>query len=348
MKLEKKLNRYGGLIEKELREYFQKLEREASDYHQLIEECYSDLKEFVMREGKRIASCSTLLTYEGYGGDIDENILDVCVGIELYRHSILLHDDLIDEDNLRRGGRTFHKIYSQKWNSRFGRGSAMFTGNIAFILATRAIRESGFSKKKVGDVLSTLLNCYREVNESQILDLIFEYRDVDVEEWQIMASRRAASLFRFTILTGAILSGIPKEELGILRKAATNIGFSFDIQDDIIDTFAKEEEYGRPPCRDVKHGKKPLHIIQSLKLGNSKESRKLRNLLDKKSIESEEINLIRTLIRTSGGLEAAKNASKDYAKRAKKLLHQTNLNDEAKETFDSLIPYVVESLDWYE
>lgn len=347
MEFEETLDHYGELIEEKLEEHFVHLERDSSDYHPFLEGCYSDLKEFVLRRGRRIASCSTLITYRGYAGEIDDDILTVCAGIELYRHSILVHDDLVDMDDLRRGERTLHKIHSKEHSRRFGEGAALLSGNISLALAMQAIHASGFRREEVADVLSVLSEHYREVNESQILDLLFEYRDVDVEEWNVMASKRAASLFKTTILTGAILGGAPDHDLEILREAATDIGYSFDIQDDIIDTFAEEEQYGRAPCGDMALGKKPLHVVQALNLGDPEESEELWKFLGQEDFTEEEIDRIRELIRETGGLDAANETSEEHAERANKLLAGTSLEDKDKKFFDSLIGYVRENLNWY-
>jgi geranylgeranyl pyrophosphate synthase len=350
MSWEKTLDRYGALIEDQLKKFLAESLKEAENYHPFIADVYSDIEEFVLRKGKRLASCSTLLTYKGYSGKVDDRILDVCVGIELYRHAILVHDDLVDMDNLRRGGSTLHKTFMESYEPytpRFGEGTAIFAGNIAYSLALKSVLNSGFPKDKVGKVLFLLSEGYREVNESQILDLLFEFKDVDVNEWTVMTNKRAASLFKVTILTGAVLGDAPDEDYQVLGEAAENMGYSFDIQDDIIDSFAPKDQYGRPPCLDIAKGKKPLHVIYALNSSNKEKSEALRCLLGKTNLNRGEIELARSVLRESGGLEAAKKTSKKYAEQAKMLLIQTSLKNEVKEFFNSFISYINESLDWY-
>ena len=344
---EETLDGYGALVEERLRGFFAKAIEEARNYHPFITTVHSSLEEFVLRRGKRLASCSTLLTYKGYTGSIDDKILSVCVGMELYRHSILVHDDLVDMDDLRRGGKTLHKTLGKNYSPRLGEGTAVFAGNIAYTSAIEAIMDSGFSEEKVTRVLRLFSEGYREVNESQILDLLFEYKDVDVAEWRAMASRRAASLFKVAILTGAILAGAPESDLPILEEAAVKMGYSFDIQDDIIDTFAHEEQYGRPPGRDIARGKKPLHVICTLNSADQEASRTLKKLLGKKNLSREDINLVRTVIRKSGGLDAAKRMLEKCVDEAISLISRTNLQEDVKAFFNSLITYIEESLDWY-
>jgi geranylgeranyl diphosphate synthase type I len=350
MSWEKTLDPYGAVIEEHLKTFLDKAVEEAADYHPFIGKVYVDLEEYVLRKGKRLASCSTLLTYKGYSGKVDDRILDVCVGIELYRHAILVHDDLVDMDDQRRGRSTLHKKFTDSYspyNSRFGEGTAVFAGNMAYSLAVRAIMNSGFPEEKVNRVLLLLSEGYRAVNESQILDLIFEYKDVDVDEWRVMAGKRAASLFKVTLLAGAILADATEKDISFLGEAAENMGYSFDIQDDIIDSFAPKEEYGRSPCLDISKNKKPLHVIYALNSEDKTKSEALKCLLGKEFLNMGEIELIRKLLRESGGLDAAKQASRKHAEQAKALINQTSLAEDVKEFFSSFIGYIEESLNWY-
>ncbi|MCW4015285.1 MAG: polyprenyl synthetase family protein [Candidatus Bathyarchaeota archaeon] len=350
MSWEQTLDEYGEVIEERLEAFLAEAVKEAEVYHPFIGKVYGDIKEFVLRKGKRLASCSTLLTYKGYVGNVDENILKACVGVELYRHAILIHDDLVDMDDTRRGASTLHKKFTNSYSpydGRFGDGAAVFAANIAYALGVRALMESGFSEENVGRVLLLTSEGYRAVNESQILDLLFEQKDVSVEEWTVMASKRAASLFKVTLLTGAILGDAPEADLSLLGEAAENMGYSFDIQDDIIDSFAKKEEYGRSTCLDISKNKKPLHIIYALTSKDQKKAEALKCILGKQFLSYGEKDLARQILKESGGLDNAKQASKRYAKQAKQAITKTSLAEDAKDFFNSFITYIEQSLDWY-
>jgi len=346
MSWDKTLDLFSSLVEERLVKYFNDTLKGAVDYHPFIARVYSRLQEFVFRKGKRLAACSALLIYKGYLNKIDDEILNFAVGVELYRHSILVHDDLVDRDEYRRKQKTLHKNFSEKENERFGEEVPIFLGNITYTLAVKAILDSGFEENKLVSILHILSEGYQDVNESQILDLHFETRDVEIDEWCIMASKRAASLFKTTMLAGAILAGAPESDLNTLKEAANYIGLAFDIQDDIIDTYASEIQYGRPPCKDLTLNKKPLHVICALTSKNQEKSRALRKLMGK-TLNIEGIKEARLIIKNSGGLEQAKNMSRKYAKKAKILLSKTQLNKEGKEFFSSFINYIEESLEWY-
>ena len=344
---EETLDQYGVLIEEKLKGFFEETITAARVYHPFIGEVYSNIRDFVLRKGKRLASCSTLLTYKGYTGNVNDQILRACVGIELYRHCILAHDDLIDRDGLRRGGKTLHRLFAEGYDRRLGEGTAVFGGDILYALALQGLMTSGFSQEKLGKIVHLLSEGYRMVNESQMLDLLFEYKEPDVDEWYRMASKRAASLFNVTILTGAILGNAPEGDLQILEEAAVHVGFSFDIQDDIIDTFASREQYGRTPGGDLARGKKPLHMVYTLRLADRRQLETLKEMVNKKRVSQRNLEGVRAIIRECGALEAAKGESRKHAERAKALIAQTGLSDETKRFFSSLISYIEESLDWY-
>lgn len=338
------LDRYTALLEEKVTDFFTSLGEEYG-YHPFMKDVYSALEEYCLRGGKRIASCTTLYTYQGYKGEIDDDILRACVGIELYRHAILIHDDMVDEDMERRGGRAFHRLFQGE--ERFGRGTALFAGNLLYAQGLLALARGGFEEGKLERARTLLAEEYRNVNESQCLDLFFEYREPSPEEWRAMASKRAASLFRATMLTGAVFADAPGEELHLLERAAADIGYSFDITDDIIGTFADEEDYGRTPGGDIVLGKKPLHVVYAYKMLRDPELEEYRNLLGKRTLTEEEIDRVKELTIESGALEAAKSESRSHAEAAKKALAETSMTGEAKEDFSRLIDYVSESLDWY-
>lgn len=337
------LDSLGGIIEDDLKKQLKRAARDGTDYHPFIGEVYKALGDYVLRGGRRLASCSTLIVYRGYTGKIDDKIIKACTGIELYRHSILAHDDIVDAELLRRGGKTLHMLLKEGYDERFGVGSAIFVGDMLYSLAVGRVLESGFDHDKLTEVLRLLSSEYKDVNESQILDLLFEYKEPNVDEWTIMASRRASSLFRTSMLTGAILASASEKEKLILEGAARHIGYAFDIQDDIIDTYASKEQYGREPGGDIVKRKKPLHMILAMK-----KDRRVASMMSRDAeLTTGEISEIKELIRACGALDEAKSISREHGKEAERLISLTEMDSGAKDFFISFINYVEGSLDWY-
>lgn len=339
MNYEKVLDDFGYIIENDLGKQLELVVNEGRKYHPFMAEVYEAIHEFVLREGRRLTSCSALMVYKGYAGQIDDNIIRVCSGVELYRHSILIHDDIVDAEDFRRKGLTLHKTFEENYSQRFGIGTALFAGNILYALGLKAVLESGFDSGRLIEVMKLFTSGYKDVNESQILDQLFEYKNPDPSEWKVMASKRAPSLFKASMLAGAILASAPEKDKIILADAVEHIGYAFDIQDDIIDTFASKEQYGREPCGDISKRKKPLHIVLALE-----RDKRLESMIGISEINVEDVQ---NLIRDSGALDAAKSISREHAKEAQRQILLTNMSDEAKDFFVSFIKYVDESLDWY-
>jgi geranylgeranyl pyrophosphate synthase len=345
MDYERVLDTLGVMIEDDLKNQFDRLIRESKCYHPFIGEVYEAAEEFVLRSGRRLSSCSTLMVYKGYINQIDDRIVRVCSGVELYRHSILVHDDITDTELQRRGGKTLHKIFEEHCDDHFGVGSAIFVGNMLYSLAIRAVLESGFDDAKLLEVTRLFSSDFKDINESQVLDLLFEYKEPTVGEWTVMASKRAASLFRTSLLTGAVLASAPEKDCWLLEEAARHIGFAFDVQDDIIDTFSTRDQYGREPCGDITKKKKPLHLILALEKENNGRLAKIMQSGEK--LTEKDIKNVQDLIRDCGALEEAKSISRNHASEVMRLIPQTGMNEEAKDFFVSFIGYVAESLEWY-
>lgn len=330
-----------GTIVDELSRELHQMVSDGEAYHPFIGRVCRDLEEYVLRKGRRIASCSTLMVYRGYTGRTDEPILKVCAGIELFRHSILAHDDIADAEVMRRGREVLHRLFSLGYDEHFGASAAIFAGNMLLARSIGCILDSGFQADMARDAVRLLFSGYREVNESQVLDLLFEHSHPEVQEWRAMAGRRAASLFRASMLSGAILAAAPKADLGLIEEAAQNMGYAFDIQDDIIDTFASREQYGREPGGDLLKGKKPLHVILAIQ-----RDPEIATLMKTPLGEGGLHHLI-DRIRESGALEEAKAISREHGGRARELISRTEMRDESKEFLVALIGMVEESLDWY-
>lgn len=337
------LDHFSSIIEEDLKKQLKKMVRDGEQYHPFAGKALRSLEEYLLRQGRRIASSSTLIVYNGYTSQIDDRIITAGSGIELYRHSILAHDDIADAEMFRRGGRTLHKLFEEGYDEHFGIGTAIFAGNILYSLSLETMLQSSFDDDKQKEVVDLLASGYKDVNESQILDLLFEYKTPTIEEWSAMASKRAASLFKTSMLAGAILASAPKGDLTLLKDASRHIGYAFDIQDDIIDTFADQEEYGRVPGGDLLKRKKPLHIILAAQREPS-----IASLIEGHAEVAElDISRIRKLIRDCGALDEAKSISRQHGKEAKELILRTEMNQDAKGSLIALIDYVEESLDWY-
>ena len=106
------------------------------------------------------------MAYQGHSGRLDDDIIKVACGIEFYRHCILVHDDLVDRDDLRRGEATLHRLMGRGRDDRFGEGIAVFAGNMLCSLAIKTVLSAGFPSHLLVKAVDMLCREFRRVNES--------------------------------------------------------------------------------------------------------------------------------------------------------------------------------------
>lgn len=336
--LEKELEKHSAWAESSLARFLAGYQRRAR-YHPLIADIYDSICEFALRGGKRIASFTVALVCRGYGFRDPDALAVACDAVELYRHSILIHDDLVDGDEARRGGPTLNRKYAELRDDRLGLGCSVFGGNIAFCLSLSRVLGSDLGNDLAIAIVGEMTKAYSDVNESQALDLWMEGADVDLRTWRLMASRRAASLFRATLRIGGLLSGAHRD-LELLGKAGEQMGFAFDIQDDIIDVFSAAREYGRQPGSDLKTLKRPLHVVLALRNASGDQLAALRS--SKTSLKT-----FRAVLRDAGAVDGARKIAARHAGRALRLIERTGMDRDAKDLFASLMSYMGRSLQWY-
>ena len=334
--MEAQLRSYSEAISSRLDRYLEREVEICGEYHPLIKEVCHHAREYCMRGGMRLSSIAGLLVYKGYRGEIDDLALDVCVGLELYRHSILVHDDIVDESDERRGGAAFHHLFG---DNRFGFGTAVFFGNCLFSKSLEAV---------VDREAARLLNqSFFEVNTSQILDLSFEYKLPDVEDWYTMAERRAPALFKTTMEIGGVTASAPEGDMELIRSAGMNFGFAFDIQDDLIDTFSNEAGYGRHPGGDITLGKNPLHMIYTREMASKSEIESIDALRGKKVISGTELEKVRQIIKECGAADRALERVNQHVGIGLTKVEETSMNREAIEMLGGMVEFVRDSLEWY-
>jgi geranylgeranyl diphosphate synthase type I len=339
MKIESLLERHSREVERSLMDLWKREVERAQDYHPFIRGLYESAREFTLRGGMRIASFTTSMVSRGYGYGGGETIRAVCDAVELYRHSILVHDDLVDGDEMRRGRPTIHRKYGEMRDERMGIGASIFLGNIMYSMAIGRVLNSTLGCGTASALASELLRANIEVNESQTLDVFMEGAAPDRELWEIMASRRAASLFRATLRMGGILSGA-KGDLDLLGRAGEEIGYVFDIQDDIIDTLASRDDYGREPGSDLRTLKRPIHIIMAMERASPEQRAGI-------GFPDADLADVKELLSETGALEEARKMADGHRSRALELLSSTEMDRETCDLFSSLMDYIGKSLKWY-
>jgi geranylgeranyl pyrophosphate synthase len=232
--------------------------------------------------GKKIRPILTVLSGLAVGGKI-ENLLPPAAAVELLHNFSLVHDDIMDDDDTRRGNQTVHV----KWDV----GTAILTGDGLLGLAYRKL----LSTPNITDIEIARLftDAMLEICEGQALDKTFEARKIISEsEYLSMIQKKTATLIQLACQIGAIVGEGKPQDIKSLTRFGHLIGMGFQIQDDLLDLFADEEVLGKRVGSDVLMNKKTIISIRlSEKIGKSVDGinsvDKFRNLIEKHDLANE-------------------------------------------------------------
>ena len=216
---------------------------------------YDAMEYSLMAGGKRLRPVLFLTTLEAFGKDIAK-YMDFACGLEMIHTYSLIHDDLpaMDNDDLRRGKPTNHKVFGEDYAILAGDG--LLTHSFAKML--------GIASQLPSEDSMLLLQAVRHVSLSaglegmltgQVLDITAEGKDISLDDLKYIHKYKTGALFSCAIVSAGILAGADDGELAALQKYADNFGIAFQIIDDILDVVGDEETLGKPIGSDEKNGK---------------------------------------------------------------------------------------------
>ncbi|MEM1710418.1 MAG: polyprenyl synthetase family protein [Sulfolobales archaeon] len=271
--------------------------------------------------GKRLRPLLTVLSARLFG--LDEDIaLYPAASIELLHNFTLIHDDIMDRDDFRRGVPTVHKVY--------GEAMAILAGDLLFSKSYEAML---MLVGKVPD--SLIVKALREltwaavtVAEGQSLDMEFEERDdVKMEEYFTMIFKKTAALFKASAYIGSVLAGADDSDLVRICEFARSVGMAFQIRDDELGLVGDEKVLGKPVFSDLREGKKTLLVIYALNnVGNSERELILKNLGNARASD-EDLRRVAKIIVDSGALEFSNRVAEDYLRKGLTALDEISAKD---------------------
>lgn len=215
---------------------------------------YEPIRYVLSLGGKRIRPVLMLLSYNLFK-DNPETILSSACGLETYHNFTLLHDDLMDNADMRRGMPTVHK----KWDAN----TAILSGDTMLLLAFQRMMQC--DERYMNDVFSTFVETTLEIDEGQQYDIEFETRDdVTEAEYIEMIRLKTSVLLACALKIGAILGGASKEDQDNLYKFGEQIGLAFQLQDDFLDVYGDPKVFGKNIGGDITSNKKTFMLINAL------------------------------------------------------------------------------------
>lgn len=229
--------------------------------------------------GKRVRPILMLLAYNLYKEDI-ATIFSQATALETYHNFTLLHDDLMDGADMRRGIPTVHK----KWNAN----TAILSGDAMLILANQLMLID-CPTDKLAAVLKEFMQAEMEVCEGQQWDVDFEERtDVSIEEYIEMIRLKTSVLLGVALKIGAILGGASVEDAQYLYDFGIKMGLSFQLQDDYLDVYGNPKTFGKMIGGDILNNKKTFMLITALERAKGEDALALKKWISSKDFQPEE------------------------------------------------------------
>lgn len=264
----------------------------AGEYPPVIHEA---VRYSVFAGGKRLRPALVLAGAEAVGGTA-ETVLPAACAVELVHTYSLVHDDLpaMDNDDLRRGKPTCHKVYGEA--VAILAGDALLTA--AFGLLAQLPASGRVPPERVLPVMAELAEAAgtRGLIGGQVADLAAEGGSMDEKMLQYIHTHKTGALIRFSVLAGAILSGAAEEQLRKLSRYADNLGLAFQIVDDILDVVGDEQTIGKPVGSDQRNQKATYPALFGLEAARQKAAAAAAEAMDSLQGFGPEAEFLRALV----------------------------------------------------
>ncbi len=247
---------------------------------------------FLQRKGKQIRPLLVILTAKIFS-EANEKTINAAASIELLHNASLVHDDVLDETQIRRGRNTI--------NSRWDNQVAVLVGDFFVSRALHCAVNTGDIR-----VVRTLSTLGTDLSSGEI-DQMNNARTHYIEESRYLnvIKHKTASLFKGCVEVGGYTAGATEAQISPLLQYAELLGCCFQIKDDIFDYFDSDKEVGKPSGNDLREGKVTLPLIYALTQDESQESASMRKIIDKDELSSEDITTLIEFAKRKGGIEYA-------------------------------------------
>jgi geranylgeranyl diphosphate synthase type II len=276
--------------------------------------------------GKRIRPVLMLLGYNLWK-EHPEDILMPAVGLETYHNYTLLHDDLMDNADMRRGQLTVHK----KWDAN----KAILSGDSMLVLAYQRMQQ--VSAEKLPAVLDLFTVTALEIGEGQEYDMSFETRnDVTEDEYIEMIRLKTSVLLACAMKIGALLADAPQEDADRLYRLGEQIGLAFQLQDDLLDVYGDPKVFGKAIGGDITSNKKTYMLINAFNRANDKQRAELTRWINAKTFNREvKVAEVTRLYDEIGIRQLCEEKINYYFELANQTLAEVNVPEERKQQIRS-------------
>ena len=296
----------------------------AIPYPEQPRQLYEPISYHMALGGKRVRPVLTLMACDAMGGDPSVAI-NAAVGIEMFHNFTLLHDDVMDNADVRRGKPTVHR----RWNDN----TAILSGDTMLTIATQYIARVGNWQ-----VMDLFNKTAIEIYEGQQWDMDYECRnDVTVDEYINMIRLKTSVMLGCALKMGALVAEAGDEQADLLYEAGVNMGLAFQLRDDVLDVWGDTKTFGKEIGCDIMNNKKTFLLISTMQHVKGDDADELRHWLnDPYATRDEKVHGVTTLYERLGVRQLAEDAIARYNDLAVAAFNQVKMSDEDKQRFIDL------------
>ena len=293
---------------------------------------YDAAGHLIVNGGKRLRPYMVIRSCQILGGKSSTAMI-AASAVEMVHNFTLVHDDIMDNDEMRHGVPTVHK--------KFGMPIAILAGDVLFSKAFQIISESKLSPNANTHLISRLAKACVDVCEGQLLDIKMadEKRIPTESEYITMIGKKTAALFDVSCAMGAICATNKPKDISNLSTFGRNLGIAFQITDDLIGVMGDPKVTKKPVGNDLREGKKSLPILMAIKLAKGNEKKIILKAFGNSKISKKDLNRAVEVIRSLGIEEKVRNQALKYAEKSEKSL--TKYKGTAKVELVALLDFVV-------
>jgi len=293
---------------------------------------YDAAGHLIVHGGKRLRPYMVIRSCQIVGGK-SSNAIGAASAVEMVHNFSLVHDDIMDNDEMRHGVPTVHKKY--------GMPLAILAGDVLFSKAFQIISDSKLPDSATTQLISRLAKACVDICEGQLLDIkMAEERKIPSQtEYITMIGKKTAALFDVSCAMGAICASNKTKDISNLSSFGRNLGIAFQITDDLIGVMGDPKITKKPVGNDLREGKKSLPILLAIKLAKDKDKKNILKAFGNSKVTRKDLNKAVDVIRSLGIEEDVRKQAQKYSKRAEKSL--SKYSGSAKSELIALLDFVV-------
>lgn len=327
------------MTEKQISKFYQnevtKIEKKLSSafHNNLPKSLYDPCAYALESGGKRLRPFLVIISAIAAGGKAKE-VYNAAMAVEILHNFTLIHDDIMDNADIRRGRPSVHKKYDEN--------VAILAGDNLMAVAYKYLTKD--CKNNVNEIVNHFTQGIIEICEGQSFDKDFEIKkDVTLDEYLLMIKKKTAALAEMCCYIGAKIVGGSNEEVKNMAKYGLNLGLAFQLQDDLLDIFGDEKKFGKTVGGDLVEGKKTFLFLRALEKSKGEDRKLLNKIIENKGIRKNQVAKYRLIYERLGVIADTKKEIRKYSKNALKCVSKVS-DPNAKQILEWLTHKLVDRI----